>query len=455
MEKQTKDRVNPLEEGDKAMLDFCKLRDYFARQDNLEKNIMPVVVQDMATREVLILAYVNKEALDYSLHKRVAAFWSTSRNELWVKGLTSGSVLRLVEIRVNCEQNSLLYLVEPLNNAGACHTKERNVYRTGCFYRRISIDGRVDKYRNPCYGRKIAHLKTKKLSFLKPGKGDGKMKKETRKTLGLPNGSLFESTTQLLKRVGITVSVNGRSFFATIQGTAIFNQVLIMRPQDIPEALADSVIDVGICGWDCVVEAGLENTVNKIVDLPYGRSSRGSVRIVIFGKTKELIDEKGVLVTAEYVNIAKRFFKKATVRFSHGTTEAKVAYGKYRYGVGVVESGQSLTDNGLEIIGVLLVSPTVMISRKKLPEIEYFGRLLKSGLDAENYRLLKLDVDADAKDRILQILPAIQAPTVNQLAGGNYALESVIKREEATDLIFRLQKLGARAILVQEINIIL
>lgn len=281
------------------------------------------------------------------------------------------------------------------------------------------------------------------------------MKPERNMTLGLPNGSLFEPTIQLLKRVGIAVSINGRSFFATIQGTTIFNQVLMMRPQDIPEALVDGVIDAGICGWDCVVEAELEKVVNKVVDLSYGRNSRGSVRIVIFGKTKKLVDGKGVLVTAEYVNIARQFFRKATVRFSYGTTEAKVAYGKYRYGVGVVESGQSLTDNGLEILKVLLVSPTVMISREKLPEIEYFGRLLKAGLDAENYRLLKLDADSTAKKRILKILPSIQAPTVNQLADGNYALETVIKKEEATDLIFQLQKLGARGILVQEINIIL
>ena len=274
-------------------------------------------------------------------------------------------------------------------------------------------------------------------------------------TLGLPNGSLFEPTIQLLRRVGITVSLNGRSFFATIQGTTIFSQVLIMRPQDIPEAITDGVIDTGICGWDCVIEAGLENAVCKIVDLPYGRSSRGSVRIVIFGKTKKLFDEEGVLVTAEYVNIAKKFFRHAAVRFSHGTTEAKVAYGKYRYGVGVVESGKSLTDNGLGILKVLLVSPTVMISREKIPKLEYFGRLLEAGLAGENFRLLKLDADGAVKEKILQILPSVQAPTVSRLANGNFALEAVVRKEDTTDLIFQLQKLGAKGILVQEINIIL
>jgi len=130
-----------LEEGGEIILDFCKLRGYFAKGIN-EREIMPVVVQNAITKEVLILAYANKEALRYSLRNRVAAFWSTSRDELWVKGLTSGSTLKLVEVRVNCDQNSLLYLVEPLNNAGACHTKDENGYRASCYYRVISIDGK-------------------------------------------------------------------------------------------------------------------------------------------------------------------------------------------------------------------------------------------------------------------------------------------------------------------------
>ena len=135
-----------LEEVDKIILDFFKLKNYFIRVDGKwEMEIMPVVVQDIITKEVLILAYVNKEALAYSLANRVAAFWSTSRNELWIKGLTSGSYLKLIEIRVNCDQNSLLYLVEPVNNSGACHTKDKNGYRAGCYYRRMLTNGKLEK----------------------------------------------------------------------------------------------------------------------------------------------------------------------------------------------------------------------------------------------------------------------------------------------------------------------
>lgn len=122
-----------LEEGTALRLDFKKLQDIV----NGESDVIPVAVQDSDTKEVLIVAYVNEEALAYTLSHGVAAFWSTSRNELWIKGATSGDKLELVDVRVNCEQNSLLYLVRPLG-AGACHTKgaDGNA-RSGCYYRRI------------------------------------------------------------------------------------------------------------------------------------------------------------------------------------------------------------------------------------------------------------------------------------------------------------------------------
>ena len=122
--------MNPeLEEGKQLQLDFKKLA-------TMTDQVVPVVVQHADTQEVLILAYANAEALDYSLKHRKAAFWSTSRHELWVKGATSGDTLDIVEIRVNCEQNSLLYQVRPTK--GVCHTQdESGNTRKTCFYRRL------------------------------------------------------------------------------------------------------------------------------------------------------------------------------------------------------------------------------------------------------------------------------------------------------------------------------
>jgi len=115
------------EEGLNLNLDFTKLKQIAS----IDEDVIPVAVQNAETNELIIVAYANKVAVEYTLKKKVAAFWSTSRNELWVKGATSGDTLELVDVRVNCDQNSLVYRVVP-KKANACHTN-----RPTCYYRKI------------------------------------------------------------------------------------------------------------------------------------------------------------------------------------------------------------------------------------------------------------------------------------------------------------------------------
>jgi phosphoribosyl-AMP cyclohydrolase len=120
-----------LEQGSELMIDFEKLK----KIANCGEPVVPVAVQDVSSGEVLIIAYANETALQYTLEHKEAAFWSTSRNELWVKGKTSGDVLTVVDVFVNCEQNSLLYKVKMVGK-GSCHVKdESGATRFGCFYR--------------------------------------------------------------------------------------------------------------------------------------------------------------------------------------------------------------------------------------------------------------------------------------------------------------------------------
>ncbi|MFT5365281.1 MAG: phosphoribosyl-AMP cyclohydrolase [Candidatus Latescibacterota bacterium] len=121
-----------LEEGQELHLDFKKL----TKVAQTDHPVIPVAVQDVDSKAVLLIGYVNELALQYTLENRVATFWSTSRNELWIKGATSGDVLELIDVRVNCEQNSLLYIVR-LKGGGSCHTKENDQSRYGCYYRSI------------------------------------------------------------------------------------------------------------------------------------------------------------------------------------------------------------------------------------------------------------------------------------------------------------------------------
>ncbi len=104
------------------------------------RTLVPVVTQDTRTKEVLILAFANREAFEETLKSGLATYYSRSRQELWKKGMTSGDTLKIDEIRINCEQNSLVYLVTP-EGKGACHAKRENgLPHTSCYYRRIAPD---------------------------------------------------------------------------------------------------------------------------------------------------------------------------------------------------------------------------------------------------------------------------------------------------------------------------
>jgi len=92
--------------------------------------MIPVIVQEVHSKEVLMLAYTNAEALKKTLETGYAHYWSRSRQKLWMKGETSGNTQKVIEIRVDCDRDSLLYLVEQKGNA--CHTGEKT-----CFYSRL------------------------------------------------------------------------------------------------------------------------------------------------------------------------------------------------------------------------------------------------------------------------------------------------------------------------------
>lgn len=129
--------MEEIEEGLRARIDFSKLR----RIGEAGYEVVPVVLQDADDGRVLFVGYANELALRETLRTRRAVLWSTSRGELWRKGESSGDVLELVEVRVNCEQNSLLYRVRP-KGEGACHTRDpaSGRHRPGCYYRRVLGD---------------------------------------------------------------------------------------------------------------------------------------------------------------------------------------------------------------------------------------------------------------------------------------------------------------------------
>jgi phosphoribosyl-AMP cyclohydrolase len=142
--KDNKISAQELEEGTELRLDFDKLNTVIVKSPD----VIPVAVQNAKTKEVILIAYTNKAALEKSLKTGIATFWSTSRNELWIKGATSGNIFELKEVYVNCEQNSLLYMVLPKVD-GICHTHNSKGEARNCYYRRVNMKTGILENLNP------------------------------------------------------------------------------------------------------------------------------------------------------------------------------------------------------------------------------------------------------------------------------------------------------------------
>jgi phosphoribosyl-AMP cyclohydrolase/phosphoribosyl-ATP pyrophosphohydrolase/phosphoribosyl-AMP cyclohydrolase len=126
----------------KLQKSFCTVNKFgeLMQYSNIEikydaNGLVPAIVQDVTTKDVLMMAWMNAESLQLTMETGETVFWSRSRQEIWHKGATSGNVQKVVEVRLDCDADTLLILVEPAGPA--CHTGERT-----CFYRNMTMDNR-------------------------------------------------------------------------------------------------------------------------------------------------------------------------------------------------------------------------------------------------------------------------------------------------------------------------
>lgn len=108
--------------------------------------LLPVVVQESKTGQILMLASVDEEAFIYSITHRIAAFYSTSRKKRWIKGESSGNFMHLDAVLIDCDQDALVYRVT-LDKGGVCHTfNQEGNNRKACFYRFLNLDSNTLKF---------------------------------------------------------------------------------------------------------------------------------------------------------------------------------------------------------------------------------------------------------------------------------------------------------------------
>lgn len=281
--------------------------------------------------------------------------------------------------------------------------------------------------------------------------------------LGIPKGSLQEATFELMKKAGWTVRSSSRSYFPSIDDPEL--EITLVRAQEMARYVEDQVIDAGLTGIDWVLESGCR--VKKVADLVYAKQGMRKVRWVLAvpenSKIKTLKDLKGKRIATELVNFSRKWLKEnkvnAKVEFSWGATEAKPPVLADAI-IELTETGSSLKANHLRIIETVLESNTVVIANApcledswKKEKLNNLILLLQGALEAEAKVGLKMNLMKSRLSYMLSALPALQTPTVSELANPDWvALETIIDEKVVRDLIPKLKKAGARGIVEYPLN---
>jgi ATP phosphoribosyltransferase len=274
---------------------------------------------------------------------------------------------------------------------------------------------------------------------------------------------LQESTFALFKRAGFNVSCSSRSYIPSIDDEDI--KCRLLRPQEMSRYVELGLLDAGICGFDWVYENGSD--VHEVCELNYSKATSNPVRWVLAvpndSKIKTVKDLNGKRISTEAIGLTKRYLKehgvKADVEFSWGATEVK-APELVDAIVDLTETGSSLRANNLRIVDTILTSTTRLIANRKSwrnaakrAKLEQLKMLLTGALEAQRQVLLKCNAPAKSLAKVVKVLPALHAPTVNRLNDPEWhAIETVVEERKVRDLIPDLIKAGATGIIEVPLN---
>lgn len=281
--------------------------------------------------------------------------------------------------------------------------------------------------------------------------------------LGLPAGSLQNTTMEIFKKAGYNIHIGERSYYPYIDDDEI--ECVLMRAQEIPKYVEDQILDVGLTGKDWINETQAD--VKELTDLNYSKRGLRPVRLVLAvpenSAIKKVADLEGKRVATELVESTRRYLAengvKASVFFSWGATEVKPPLLADAIAE-LTETGRSLRVNQLRVIETILVStPRVIMNHSswndswKRKKVERMVTLLRGALLAEQKVMLKMNVHSDNLPRIIELLPALRKPTISNLCADNWvAVESVVDEVKVRTLICELQEAGAEGILEFPMN---
>ncbi len=281
--------------------------------------------------------------------------------------------------------------------------------------------------------------------------------------IGLPKGSLQESTLKLFRKAGYHISVSSRSYYPVFDDPEI--ESMLIRAQEMARYVEDGILDCGLTGYDWIMEQGAE--VKEVAELNYAKEGLRPVRWVVAvpveSKIHSLKDLRGKRIATELVGFTRRYLKAkkidAEIDFSWGATEVKPPHLADAI-VELTETGSSLRANNLRIVETILESSTRFIANRKAwqdpwkrQKMENIVMLLKGALAAEEKVGMKMNVSKKDLKRVMSLLPAMHSPTISALSdAGWYDLDVVIDEKMVRDLIPRLKKAGAAGIVEYQLN---
>ncbi|MFH1753777.1 MAG: ATP phosphoribosyltransferase [Candidatus Omnitrophota bacterium] len=287
--------------------------------------------------------------------------------------------------------------------------------------------------------------------------------------LGIPKGSLQESTIRMFGKAGFDIKVSSRSYLPYIDDPEI--DPLMLRAQEMSEYVENGTLDCGVTGNDWILEKGSE--VVKVSELMYAKTGMQPVRWVLAvpanSKIKSVKDLRGKRLATELVNVTNKYLKKnkvkATVDFSWGATEVKANMALVDAIVELTETGSSLKANNLRIVDTICTSVTQLIANKasyknkwKREKIDNIALLLKGAIQAESKVGLKMNVSKKNLTKVISILPALKKPTVAPLyqrtVGGEdwFDVDTILEERVVKCIIPKLKKAGAQGIVEYPLN---
>jgi len=280
--------------------------------------------------------------------------------------------------------------------------------------------------------------------------------------IGIPKGSLTDSTVDLFSRAGFALNVSRRGYYPSIDDPEL--ECIMFRAQEMSRYVEDGVLDAGLTGYDWIRENGSD--VHQVCELSYSkatsRPARWVLAVPIESKAQAIEDLDGGVVATELVNVTRQYFEErglnVKTEFSWGTTEVKA-----RLVDGIVElteTGSSLLANNLRIIDEILSSTPRFIANRqayddpwKREKIESLAVLLRGASEARAKVGLKLNVARRNLKKVLKILPAELSPTISSLADEHFvAVEVILEAVVERKIVPELQRAGASGIIVYPLN---